>query len=614
MAGSWRIRTNEVDLTERATTSLPVEGATALIAAKGPATWKLFPKGAGQKIIDTFGYPDAGHPGIQDALDFNNVAPLWLSAPSTAGVYGGAFITSAGSIPFVTGTSTKSITSYAAIPCTPLMELGNGVKTIFTFTIPQSAYYVNRSINILVNNVSINISATDVPIEVLSTTPNVGSGTYTRATGALAFTFATAPALGATIQASYNINLASIIYCTLYDQNPQADDITVLVEKDLVTAGNFWMNVYRYNPVELDYFEIPNSPFNFSIDVNGLDDNGRNIYIEKVFAADNQTVFTAVVQNSTFSTFTNDIVAVGLAGGNRGTAISGTHLVTAYEDFKDSDKYNQVEIVFDTTGEATVATEFETLRNDYLKYCRFMLPTADLTATAIITTPLTAANNITNNRGIYYYCLTWGTHKDVYRGQDFNCSNMGLVATKMAQVLLYGPGGTPAWIDEGKIGGQLGSGVVKLNQFATEDQRRTLDSLNFNPVVIHPTYGPMIVSWKTRYAKQSDFNLIGQSSLTDWIIKLAQPVLNEQLGKLNDDYHRNLVGSKLTTILATLNKWLYAYVVDTSRDVNTDEVLAAQKFVASMGIQFTPYTSEIVFNFIVSRIGTDIQLSINATQ
>lgn len=613
MAESWRIKTNEVDLTERATTSLTVEGATAIKAPKGPETWSLFPRGSTQKILDVFGYPNATYPGIQDAIDFNNVAPLWISAPNKTGKYGGVYITTAGTIPFVTGTSTKSIADYAAIPCTPTIITADGVQTIFTFTLPSKEYYVNQSIDILIDDVSINISATDAATEVLTTTPDVGDGTYVRSTGVLTFTFDTAPTLGQIIKASYNINISAIVYCTLFDQNFQTDDIKVLVEKDTAISGNFFMNIYRYNPLEEDYFEVPNSPFNFALDVNGKDGDGRNIYIGKVFD-ENQYIFTATVQNATFTTFTNDTTSIALVGGNRGATITGTDFATAFDVLKDTDKYSNVEIIFDNTAEAAVATEFETLRNNYQKYCRFMLPTTDTSAATIIANPLTAANNIANNRGIYYYCLTWGIHQDIYRGQNFNCSNMGLVASKMASVLLNGPGGVPAWIDENRIGGQLGSSIVKLNQFASEDERHQLDTLNFNPVVIHPTYGPMIISWKTRYAKTSDFNLIGQSSLTDWIIKLAQPVLNEQIGKLNDDYHRNLVGSKLTSILSTLNKWLFDYLVDTSRDVNTDEILAQQKFVASVAVQFSPYTSQIIFNFIVSRIGTDIKLSINAAQ
>lgn len=89
------------------------------------------------------------------------------------------------------------------------VDTGDGVETVFSTTIPayQLGGYTHQSIDIEVDGVSITVSATDDPIEVLTTTPDVGSGTYNRATGEFSFTFDTAPALDEVISIVYTASL-----------------------------------------------------------------------------------------------------------------------------------------------------------------------------------------------------------------------------------------------------------------------------------------------------------------------------------------------------------------------------------------------------------------------
>lgn len=605
---SWRITTRFIDASETVQTTLPTFGATVINAPKGPGNFFFFEKGSTQKILDTYGYPNSQYPSIQDAIDANLKAGLWISAPSVSGKYSGVHITKSGTIPFVSGTSAKSISDYSAIPSVATVkESADGVQTAFTFTLPNFAYYKPETLDILVDDVSINVSlASAAGVETITTTPDVGSGTYTIATGELAFTFLSAPTVGSKIEVSFDMDIQDEIYATIYSYATQESDLKIKVVESETEENALSLSIARYNPVLKDYFEVAGSPFLVSLDPLGKDGYGNNIYLESIFDDDNQNIISAKVINEVYTTIVDDTDYVALVGGDRGTALTGANLASAYDILNDKVRY-PAKVIFDSSAAPEVATKFESLRNGNLNRVRFMIPTANLSASAILADPNTAANN-TEGRGLYYYCLTWGIHKDAYSGKNFNCSNMGLIAGKMLDVLLNGPGGVPAWIDENGIGGQLGSAIQKFNFNATEAELQRLDQARINPVVNDPIYGPMIKSWRTRQTRLSDYSYIGQSSLADWIVELVETqVLPLQLGKLNDDFHRGQVKGKTETILNSVSNWLEDFYVLCDRTNNTAEVLQQQRFVLTVGCQFTPYANTIEFNFVATPQGVSVE-------
>lgn len=608
MSSSWRITTKFIDNSETVQTSVPIFGATVLKAPKGPEAFYFFERGSTQKILDTYGYPNSDYPSIQDAIDANNKAGIWLSAPSVSGKYGGAFITKSGTIPFVNGTSTKEIADYSAIPSVSTVEdSADGIQTVFTYVLPNFAYYKSETIDILVDGVSINVTAVDTAgVEDLTTSPAVGTGTYTVATGTLSFTFTSAPTVGQEITVSYDIDIADEIYATIFDFSPQSDDIKIKVSKSTTETDALDLHIARYNPIEKEYYELSASPFLVSLDPLGKDGYGNNIFIENIFDEDNQNVITASVVNETLSTIVDDVDYVALVGGDRGTALSGANIASAYDALTDSVRY-PTKVIFDTSAEAEVATKFESLRNGALNRVRFMLPTANLSPTDILTDAQAAGNN-TEGRGIYYYCLSWGIHKDVFSGRNFVCSNMGLIAGKMLDVLIYGPGGVPAWVDENGIGGQLGSSILKFNYNATESQLQLLDQARLNPVVNDPIYGPIIKSWRTRQTRLSDYSYIGQSSLADWIVELVETqVLPLQLGKAIDDFHMGQVRGKTESILNSVSNWLDDFYVLCDRTNNTADTRQQQKFILTVGVTFVASTATIVFNFVNTPQGVSVE-------
>jgi hypothetical protein len=122
-----RLRFQDVDQSASLPQASAITGYTVLKAPKGTAKPKYIAKGDTTSILQLFGAPSSSYPSLQEAIDFNQLYGLWISAPGgsvTAPVltstYGGAYITTLGSLePFsnVTegGDGTPTIDFYARL-------------------------------------------------------------------------------------------------------------------------------------------------------------------------------------------------------------------------------------------------------------------------------------------------------------------------------------------------------------------------------------------------------------------------------------------------------------------------------------------------------------------
>jgi hypothetical protein len=338
------------------------------------------------------------------------------------------------------------------------------------------------------------------------------------------------------------------------------------------------------------------------------DASGVNIDAEVVLEDNN--FFAVQVNNRTFTTFTEDTTYVTLKGGNRGDDPDDADLASGYTFAQDENTY-PVNLFFDTTAEGTVATVLETIRNNYNKYARIILPTISQTPTAHLAEPSISKNSI-DDRGIYFYVLHWGIHKDLYNGSSFLCSNMGLIAGKHADIIQNGYGGySPSWIDEAGFGGQLGSSIISFTYGATEDELRQLQTVRLNPVVKDFNYGSIIKASRTSLSVESDYSYIEHSGLADYILRTAvKQIFPFVIKKPNDNAHRAQVQASLQTLGSTVGILLDDFVSKCDRYNNTDEILNQKKFVATLGVRFTPFSKLIKFNLVNSRFGLDIEESI----
>lgn len=603
MSTSWRLTTRLTDKTEITSTESEIIGATVIKSYKGSKNFVFFNKGDVDGVIRTFGYPSKEYPSIQDALDIVTKSSVWIASPYKNGLYGGVFVTPSGTISFVNGVSSKEIASYEEFPCEENAGIADGVVTSFETEFKYFSRIAKTSLKILVGD-------TDLEVTVDGDTGNITEEndvldtdkTNSFAGGKLTLNFKIAPTQNISVQ--YTIDVSDS-YFVLFDKNCQADDLMVKVTKSTEVDDAFEVALSMKDLTTGEYEELPSSPYVVGLTENSKDNMGTNIYIENIFGESQQYV-TATVVNSVLESFTDDTVGVLFEGGDRGDEILGADIANTYSALQDTNKY-QLMYAFDPTCSSEVITKFETLRNSYQKYCRFLYCTSNASASSIIATPATYSGGVTANRGMYCYCLTWGIHKDVYRGNDFLCSNMGLIAGRLVDVLDVG-GGVPAWIDADGVGGILGSSITKLMQSATETELQQLDKLCFNPVIMDNAFGAMIVSWKTRQVKETVFSYIGQSSLADTILNLVEKnVLPYRIAKLIDQTAYQAVRSGIGSICRRYEQWLEDYYVLCDDTNNTGETKNAQKLMISLGIIFKGYASRIYFNVTVYKNGVNIE-------
>jgi len=615
MAQDWRLKTYLKNNSFSVNSAPATIGFTSIIASKGIAEPTLFDAGEVQKVLDTFGYPSSTYPGIQDVIDYVSSYPCYVSAPfdTSDALHGGVFVLKTGTVAFLSGLSTNAIADFSAITVTEALGTGDGSTVLFTATLDLPSYYTNQTIDILVDGVSQAVSATDAEPEVLSDASS-DTGTYTRATGVLAFTFNSAPALAEVITVQRTINLLSDCYFALISTSPQTDDLAIKLTS--LGVGQFTLNMYRQDSDDATVYNLTNdSPLTVSNLIGDKDGFGNPIYLDTVFEDD--IYITAVVNTAlAFTTFVDDTVSVAMVGGDRGTTPTASVTITGYDFITTSpDQYDDVIILFDTTAETTISTKFETIRGStsYLPRVRALFPLANSTATALLVDADTSKNNM-DDRGLNAFALTWFTKKDLYNDTPFVCSCMGLIAKRYADSISLSLGGlSPMYTDENGIGGQLGSSVIKQSNTATESQLQSFVEAGINPVKKLKGSGYLIAGDQTtKSSKLSDYSYTIHSQIADYILEnVESQVLTPQMGKPNDELHRTNVRSQAELIVSNVSDYLEDYEIKCDLGNNTDAVRAQRKFVLTIGVIFQPNSQKIDFNFVNSNVGTDISEVVN---
>lgn len=603
---NWRIQTFFED---RSTIVKPTTSALGFSVIKAPkgGDYMYFDVNQAQTIIDCCGYPAADN-NVQDLIDYNVKAPLYASAPSTNGKYGGVFVTKTGSIPFYSGYSNWDTFDLDLVPQNASIGTGDGTKVLFTATLANITKYNATSLSILINGVADTLTFDTSVVGTETITGSLLTGTLNTATGALSITFTAAPALNAVITTAYTLSLTDDCYFVLRSYSKHVDDIAVKVIKN-ADDDNFLVYIYTKN-LENEYVEINNSPFEVSLSPTGRNASGKNIYVENVFKS---SIYVRALDTETaLTTFVDDTTLVAFAGGSRGDTVTEAVIASTYLAVTDKDKY-PIKVFFDASASVTVANAFQTMREGIFNRSRFLLVTPDTPAADLISAGAVSRYNL-NNRGIYVYCLTWGTHVDSYRGNDFNSSNIGLIASRHADSInsKFKGGIGPMWYDENGVGGELGSAITDLNEGLTETQSKQLDTLRLNPVKWDYESGALIVSQRTTLKRDSDYSYIGHSGLADYITSNVEKlVLPTQLGKLNDAFHRNSVKANTEIVLSSVSELLYDYYVKCDEENNNADILNQKKFVLTVGVQYTPQSEMIDFIFINSSIGVDIKEVVN---
>lgn len=577
-------------------------GATVIKAKKGSTEPVLFYPKSSKRILDYFGIPDIGSEGVDDVLTYNNNYPIWVSAPSTDGKHGGVLVTDSGTVPFVGGKENKTI-NFSEIVNTEQIAVADGETTEFTFTLTDYTNYVQSSIDILVDGVPLSIIASADDPEILTTDPDVGSGTFTKSTGVLSFTFMEAPIEGSVIDVNYLVDRSEDTYFAIFNKNPQVDDLKVKIT--LNPDNDFVLDLQNKIAGKNTFSTISGFPKTGSIMQGKENGFGQIIYLETLFEQSDY-ITVAVNRNKVFDTFTPDASYVSFAGGVRGT--TGTsEIAEGWDYFKQISKY-RADVFFDTTLETTVPNIFDNLRKYYQKYAYYICPTDNDTPENVISS---ISSIMTDEKGIAFY---WGHGKikNTYTG-EFNISTlMGRVALRLADMNDVFNGLAPAFYNEnGRHGGQLGSGIVEMFYDANETQQQLLADARINPIIVHPSFGTVIVRERTSQSLQSDYASIGHTRLRDYLIRnIIEQALPYQLYKLNDVDHRARVSSQIDKIIEPTASepfnLLREYIVKCDGENNNDDVMAREEFVVSVAIKFTKFSKKIFLYFTNSAQGVDV--------
>lgn len=606
---SWRVRVNFDNRSGRVLPSADAIGATVLKAPRGTTKPIYFSPGQTKRILELIGRPSPQYPGILEAIQYNNSYPLYISAPSLNGTHGGVLVTTEGVLPLVGGVSDGDL-NFSEFPASQLLGTGDGLTESFNESAEWDDYYIPLSMKLYLNGEEIAghfiEENTTTGVEEISN--NLGSGTYTPSTGALEFTFTDAPDTGDLIEFKYAVDVSNLVYFTLLSKSPSEDHVAAEVNFD-TDSSTFEINVWsidhrgRYN-------EIDGSPFVVSLDEDAQDGFGQPLFIEQVFENNDYVipVVNTALMDSTVSYPPTGNERVDFEGGNRGDEIGGEELVEGWEFFKQARRYT-TDIFFDTSADPLVAAEFNTLRNNFQKYSSYIIPLPNVDVTGAFT----AFQSLSlSNRGIAAY-WNWGEVLNPYRPGNILSPLTGRIAVKHADIRINAFGGmAPAWIDENGMGGQLGGGIVRMIHDPDESQLRALDEARINPVVFDPSFGVMIMSRRTTIAELSDFSFIDYSGLIDYAVRnIVTQVLPFQLVKLNDTVHRRIVKDKAEAILSPMTvppvNVLREFHVRCDETNNTDEVLSREEFVLTISVKVQPKSRTIVFNFVNTAQGANVE-------
>lgn len=590
---SWRINTLFDNRSGKSVASTgDGTGATVVRATRGTAKPTYFNTGESQKIIALLGLPTSSNPELLEAIEYNNSYPIWISAPSSNGRIGGVLLSSAGSESLGAGVEVAP-SSLASVKLFEEVGEGDDTTVAFSFTVARSDEYVNQSIDIVVNGVSLDVASTDAATEALIGTGV--SGTYVRATGLVDLLFTSAPSDGDTIEVSYDTNLSSY-YGLFLSASPAAEYLGFLATYDS-NAETFSGKIYLKS-TSGSWTEIEESPVEFSFVTDKENGFGINVHVDNAFK-DSNYLIPISSGGTTVTSFTDDTAVVALDGGTRGDTVDGTTLALGWDYFQSTRLYS-VDVFFDATADTAIPAKFNTLRNTYHKYSKFILPTPNASVATTLAWTLPVAN-----RGVAFY-YGWFEIKNLYNKTGNVISTpIGEVAKNVADIVVQAFGGiAPAWINENGLGGQLTGGrIVRSLYDPSEAQLQQLDTARINPIVLDPNYGPMILSRRTSISGLSDYSYVDYSGAIDYIVKnVVEQVLPYQIVKLNDSTHRNVVVNKVNAIVEPMTiaprNVIRDYAIKCDDENNNDVVLAREEFKLDLAIKVTPKSRTITFTFI----------------
>jgi hypothetical protein len=401
-----------------------------------------------------------------------------------------------------------------------------------------------------------------------------------------------------------------------FEFDSEVNDYFLLLDRSASAVNHLNVKIFKDNDTNIFTVELYSDEtgknilygtYNVSLDPNAVGDFGKSIYIGKIF--EDHPLIQVVVNTKSLGTgaFVNTADRVVFTGATKGIPLI-SEVSAAWDYFKQSRQF-AAKIFMDVTTDPLIAAKFDSLRRSFQKYSSYILaiPSGKTTAEAIL-----AYQGLSlNNRGLAIYY----NHGLIdYKGDKkyFKSPLVGKIGYKYAQMVNVYNGLAPYGVDENFHGGQLGSGIAKMEYDPSDDELAEFEKAGINPIIFDPIYGVTIQGGRTCASPGtiSDDSFISHSRMFDYLIEnTISQVLVFQVAKLNDDQHRRSASLKGRGIVKPVADagLLREYRIQCDGDNNDDDVLALHQFVYALGVKVTPQSEWIIFNFV--KVGQNISVT-----
>jgi hypothetical protein len=218
------------------------------------------------------------------------------------------------------------------------------------------------------------------------------------------------------------------------------------------------------------------------------------------------------------------------------------------------------------------------------------------------------------SKGYNYFVITNSfLRRSTFTREDYWSPLTGAAAAMYLACVAQKMGGVaPMYLNSNGLGGQLNVAVKKPRYKFNKDQLTNLDNANFNPIIRDQAYGVMLVGQKTaRGGELSDWSYIGHASAFLRLLReVRDNVMIPQLGKPNNTFYRELRQEQISMMLRPRTTgdtriWAEA-IADTSRAVNTDDVLRERNFAMVIKVKVDIFSEGVELTLINYPQGTEI--------
>lgn len=576
-------------------------GATTVRAPRGTVVPTYFKAGQTKRFFELCGDPGPAYPDLLEAAYFLENYPLWVSAPSKFGRYGGVILGNAATVKLPGGVAAIP-TSGTTFTVYEIIGVGDGVTTSFGKTLNGGTRYIANSAFIVKNGVPLAIGTNTGSTTEAITGTGLTSCSLVVATGVMAMVFAAAPLTGDLIETSYTISVAADT-AVLFSRAPQADYLAVQVSQDAVSKK---MTVVLSGNDGSGTFLTKNT-YTFSMVPGSKDNYGNPDRLDQVINSTDDYLVSFLVKSVNPTTYTADVTNFNFNGGSRGLAIVGSDLASAAAQFAQSRKY-PADVFFDNSAAPEVGTAFATLRGSGQQYSKYLLPSLNVPSETVLLTPTPVSD-----RGIKYF-WNWGKVINPYNAYGPTWTSLiGEIAKNELDNVVKAFGGrSVSWVNENDIGGQLISGrVLEMTYDPDQATLKALDIAGINAITMDPTYGVMIMSEKTSVKSLSDYSYGSYSGALDYIVRnVVEQALPPQIEKFNDDGHRATVKRNCENIIQPMtlrpNNCIFQYAVKCDDQNNDSVVLDNEQFVIQIAIKLTRKARVLIISLINTPQGIDI--------